>query len=43
MIASPLLALDKKHDLKFWSPMALSNGRLYMRGQDRLLCVDIRK
>lgn len=35
--------LEKKHDLKFWSPMALSNGRLYMRGQDRLLCVDLNK
>lgn len=35
--------LDTKHDLKFWSPMALSEGRLIMRGQDRLICVDLRK
>jgi hypothetical protein len=35
--------LGKKHDLKFWSPMALSEGRLIMRGQDRLICVDLRK
>ena len=35
--------LEKKFDLKFWSPMALSDGRLYMRGQNRLLCVDLKK
>jgi len=35
--------LSKKFDLKFWSPMALSEGRLYMRGQNRLLCVDLKK
>jgi outer membrane protein assembly factor BamB len=35
--------LGKKHDLKFWSPMALREGRLIMRGQDRLICVDLRK
>lgn len=35
--------LKKRHDLQFWSPMALSNGRLLMRGQNRLLCVDLRK
>lgn len=34
---------DKKFDLKFWSPMALSGGRLLMRGQNRLLCVDLKK
>jgi outer membrane protein assembly factor BamB len=35
--------LEKRFDLKFWSPPALSNGRLLMRGQGRLLCVDLRK
>ncbi|MGB1131409.1 MAG: hypothetical protein ACPG4K_15255, partial [Haloferula sp.] len=35
--------LEKRYDLKFWTPPALSNGRLLMRGQDRLLCVDLRK
>ena len=35
--------LDNKKDLKFWSPPALSEGRLLMRGQDRLICVDLRK
>ena len=35
--------LSKRFDLKFWSPMALSEGRLYMRGQNRLLCVDLKK
>ena len=35
--------LKKNFDLKFWSPMALSEGRLYMRGQNRLLCVDLKK
>lgn len=34
--------LKKRFDLKYWSPLALSNGRLYMRGQDQLLCVDLR-
>lgn len=29
-------------DFKFWSPMALSNGRLIMRGQDKLICLDLR-
>ncbi len=29
-------------DFKYWSPMALSNGRLIMRGQDTLKCVDLR-
>ncbi|NNM28470.1 MAG: PQQ-binding-like beta-propeller repeat protein [Akkermansiaceae bacterium] len=35
--------LKKKFDLKFWTPPALSQGRLLMRGQDRLLCVDLRE
>ena len=35
--------LTSKKDLKFWSPMALSDGCLYMRGQNRLLCVSLKK
>ncbi|MCH7228094.1 PQQ-binding-like beta-propeller repeat protein [Haloferula sp. A504] len=34
--------LGKKFDLKYWSPLALSKGRLYLRGQERLICVDLR-
>ncbi len=34
--------LRKRFDLKYWTPPALSDGRLYLRGQDRLLCVDLR-
>lgn len=34
--------LEKRFDLKYWSPPALSRGRLYMRGQERLVCVDLR-
>ena len=30
-------------DFQFWSPMALSNGRLIMRGQGTLKCVDLKK
>jgi hypothetical protein len=29
-------------DFKYWSPMALSDGRLVMRGQDVLKCLDLR-
>ena len=32
----------KLPDFKFWSPMALSNGHLIMRGQDRMICLDLR-
>lgn len=35
-------AVKKMPDYKFWSPMALSNGRLIMRGQETLKCVDLR-
>ena len=34
---------DLDVDLKFWSPLALSDGRLLMRGQNQLLCVDLRQ
>jgi outer membrane protein assembly factor BamB len=34
--------LRRPFDLKYWTPPALSNGRLYLRGQERLLCVDLR-
>ncbi len=29
-------------DLKYWSPMALSNGHLIMRGQENLVCVSLK-
>lgn len=32
-----------KKDLKYWSNLALSKGRLIMRGQDRMICVDLKK
>lgn len=32
----------KMPDLKYWSPMALSDGRLVMRGQENLKCLDLR-
>lgn len=32
----------KMPDFKYWSPMALSDGRLVMRGQDALKCLDLR-
>ena len=35
-------AVIKMPDFKFWSPMALSDGRLIMRGQTALKCVDLR-
>ena len=35
--------LDNRRDLKYWSNMALSNGKLLMRGQDRLLCLKLTK
>ncbi|MBK1828722.1 PQQ-binding-like beta-propeller repeat protein [Haloferula rosea] len=34
--------LNKRFDLKYWTPPALSNGRLYLRGQEKLICVDLR-
>ncbi|MEZ7920375.1 MAG: hypothetical protein QMC24_08615 [Akkermansiaceae bacterium] len=35
--------LENKKDLKYWSNLALSKGRLIMRGQDRMICVDLKK
>lgn len=32
----------KVPDFKYWSPMALSNGRLIVRGQERMICLDLR-
>lgn len=32
----------KLPDFKFWSPMALSEGRLIMRGQTKMKCLDLR-
>ncbi|MEJ6580163.1 MAG: PQQ-like beta-propeller repeat protein [Akkermansiaceae bacterium] len=31
--------LTSKKDLQFWSPLALSDGRLILRGQDKMFCV----
>jgi len=31
-----------KKDLKYWSNLALSNGKLLMRGQNRLLCIKLK-
>lgn len=35
--------LKSRKDLQYWSNLALSNGKLIMRGQDRLICLDLRK
>ncbi len=32
-----------KKDLRFWSPLALSEGKLILRGQDKLICLDLKK
>ena len=32
-----------KKDLRYWSPLALSDGMLLMRGQNKLLCVALKK
>ena len=32
----------KMPDFKYWSPMALADGRLVMHGQDQLKCLDLR-
>ena len=34
---------ESRKDLRYWSPLALANGRLLMRGQSKLLCLDLRK
>ncbi|MGJ8697658.1 MAG: PQQ-binding-like beta-propeller repeat protein [Verrucomicrobiaceae bacterium] len=33
---------DSKKDLKFWSNLALSDGKLIMRGQDRMICLRLK-
>ncbi len=35
--------LSQRNDLRFWSPLALSNGHLLMRGQKTLVCVKLKK
>lgn len=35
--------LRRRDDLRYWSPLALSQGRLLMRGQESLMSVDLRK
>jgi len=34
--------VKKMPDFKYWSPMALSNGRLIVRGQQAVKCLDLR-
>ena len=34
--------VKKMPDFKYWSPMALSNGRLIVRGQQTVKCLDLR-
>lgn len=34
---------ERRRDNTFWSPPALSDGHLLLRGQDRLLCVQLKK
>ncbi|MGE9268553.1 MAG: PQQ-binding-like beta-propeller repeat protein [Verrucomicrobiales bacterium] len=33
---------SRRRDLKYWSPLALSQGHLLLRGQDRLLCLKLK-
>lgn len=35
--------LESKKDLIYWSNLALSQGHLIMRGQDRVICVKLKK
>lgn len=35
--------LESKKDLRYWSPLALSDGKLILRGQEKLLCLDLKK
>ena len=32
-----------KKDLRYWSPLALSQGKLIVRGQDKMICLDLQK
>ena len=35
--------LEDKNDRRFWSPLALSDGKLIMRGQEKMVCVKMAK
>lgn len=35
--------LSKNQDLRFWSPLALSDGKLILRGQDKMICLKMSK
>lgn len=35
--------LTKKKDLLYWSPLTLSDGKLILRGQKHLICLDLKK
>ncbi len=38
-----LFGMDDRRDHNMWAPMALAEGRLLLRSQDTLKCVDLRK
>lgn len=33
---------ESRKDLRYWSPLALAQGHLLMRGQNKLICLDLR-
>ncbi len=33
---------ESRKDLKYWSPLALSDGKLILRGQDKMICLDLK-
>ncbi|YCM43298.1 PQQ-binding-like beta-propeller repeat protein [Verrucomicrobiaceae bacterium 227] len=35
--------LSRSTDLRFWSPLALSGGKLILRGQDKMICLKMTK
>lgn len=34
---------ESRKDLKYWSPLALADGKLIVRGQDKMICLDLKK
>jgi hypothetical protein len=38
-----VFAVEDRRDHQMWAPMAVSQGRLLIRSQDRLLCLDLRQ
>ena len=37
-----VFGIEDRRDHEMWAPLALANGRLLMRSQDTLLCLDLR-